>query len=305
MSAEPHDSAAASPAAGETALARAFALISAFMLVELAGAYVGNSLALAADAVHMFLDASALGMSWLALRLSRRAPNGRFTYGYQRFQVLAAFVNALALFAACGWILFEAASRLRAPEPILPLPVLAVAAVGFVVNAVAWRMLHGAGDNLNIRSAALHVLGDLLGSVAAMASALAVLWFDWRFADPVLAAVIVAILARGAWRVLKISTYVLLEAAPPGVDIDELRAALIARVPGIVDIHRVHIWALTGERPMLTLHAAVDDTTDALSTVNRIKAVLSDSFGIAHSTVQIERGDCPDERVPAERSRRP
>ena len=305
MSAEPHDSAAASPAAGETALARAFALISAFMLVELAGAYVGNSLALAADAGHMFLDASALGMSWLALRLSRRVPNGRFTYGYQRFQVLAAFVNALALFAACGWILVEAASRLRAPEPILPLPVLAVAAVGFVVNAVAWRMLHGVGDNLNIRSAALHVLGDLLGSVAAMASALAVLWFDWRFADPVLAAVVVAILARGAWRVLKISAYVLLEAAPPGVDIDELRAALIARVPGIVDIHRVHIWALTGERPMLTLHAAVDETTDALSTVDRIKAVLSDSFGIAHSTVQIERGDCPDERVPAERLRRP
>lgn len=304
MSAEPRDSAAASPADGETALSRAFALISAFMLVELAGAYVGNSLALAADAGHMFLDASALGMSWLALRLSRRAPDRRFTYGYHRFQVLAAFVNALALFAACGWILFEAISRLRAPEPILPLPVLAVAAAGFVVNAVAWRMLRGA-DDLNLRSAALHVLGDLLGSVAAMASALAVLWFDWRFADPVLAAVVVAILARGAWRVLKTSAHILLEAAPRGVDVEELRAALTAQVPGIVNVHHVHVWALTGERPILTLHAAVDETADAPSTVDRIKAVLSGSFGIAHSTVQIERGDCPDDRVREEWPRHP
>ena len=297
MPAERHHSATSSSAARETALARAFALISAFMLVEVAGAYFGNSLTLAADAGHMFLDASALGMSWFALRLSRRAHDGRFTYGYHRFQVLAAFVNALALFAACAWILFEAASRLRAPEPILPLPVLAVAAVGFVVNAVAYRMLHGA-DDLNTRSAALHVLGDLLGSVAAMASALAVLWFDWRLADPVLALVVVAILARGAWRVLKISAHILLEAAPRDVDINEMRAALTARVPGIVDIHHVHVWALTGEKPMLTLHAAVDETADAPSTVDSIKAVLSGSFGIAHSTVQIERGDCPDDRAP-------
>lgn len=304
MPAERSDSAAASAAARETALARAFALISAFMLVEVVGAYVGNSLTLAADAGHMFLDASALGMSWLALRLSRRAPDGRFTYGYHRFQVLAAFVNALALFVACGWILFKAASRLWAPEPILPLPVLAVAAVGFVVNAVAWRMLHGA-DDLNTRSAALHVLGDLLGSVAAMASALAVLWFDWRYADPVLAAVVVAILARGAWRVLKMSTHILLEAAPRGVDIDELRAALTAQVPGIVNIHHIHVWALTGERPLLTLHAAVDGTADAPLTVDRIKAVLSGSFGITHSTVQIDHGECSDGRALVERPRRP
>ena len=274
-------------------LARAFALIAGFMLVEVVGAWIGNSLTLAADAGHMFLDASALGMAWFAIRLSRRSPDDTLTYGYSRFQVLAAFVNALALFGLCAWILIEAAGRLRAPEAIAPLPVLGVAVVGLFVNLVAYRMLHRS-DNLNVQGAALHVLGDLLGSVAAIVSALAVLWFGWRYADPILALVVVAILVRGAWRVLRDAARILLEAVPQGVDINAVRGALM-QVAGVVDIHHLHVWALTGDKPVLTLHVRVAEDADEQSTVRRVKAVLRTTFHIDHSTVQVERGDCPDE----------
>ena len=271
----------------------AFWLVAGFALVEVAGAWIGNSLTLAADAGHMFLDAAALGMSWYAMRLSERRQTGRLTYGYHRFQVLAAFLNAVALLALCAWILIEAAGRLRSPQAMLPLPVLGVAAVGLCVNLVAFSMLHGSA-NLNVRSAALHVLGDLLGSVAAIAAALAALWFDWRLADPILALLVVAILAHGAWRVLKASASTLLEAAPPGIDVDAVRATLTAQVAGVLEVHHLHAWELTPERPLLTLHATVAEAVDAESVVGRIKAVLQETFGIEHSTVQVERGDCPD-----------
>lgn len=277
----------------ERLLGRAFWLITAFMGVEIVGAAIGNSLTLAADAGHMFLDASALGLSWVAIRLSRRAETSSLTYGYHRLQVLAAFVNGLALLALCAWIVFAAAGRWRAPEAILPLPVLGVAIVGLIVNVVAYRMLHGS-DNVAVRSVALHVLGDLLGSVAAIASALAMLAFGWRWADPLLALVVAAILGRGAWRILRDAGRILLEASPKGLDIDELRAALTAQVPGVLAIHHVHAWALTTERPILTLHATVEESTDTQSTVERIKHVLKAAFDIHHSTVQVEHGDCPD-----------
>ena len=277
----------------ERMLGWAFWLIAGFMGVEVVGAVVGNSLTLAADAGHMFLDASALGLSWCAMRLSRRAATSRLTYGYHRFQVLAAFVNGLALLALVAWIVYGAAGRLRTPEDILPLPVLGVAITGLVVNLVAYRMLHGT-NNLVVRSAALHVLGDLLGSAAAIISALAMLAFGWRWADPLLALVVAGILVRGAWRVLRDAGRILLEASPRGLDIKEMQAALTADVPGVVAIHHVHAWALTSERPMVTLHATVDEAADTQSTVTRIKAVLKATFGIHHSTVQVERGDCPD-----------
>ena len=271
----------------------AFWLVAGFALVEVAGAWIGNSLTLAADAGHMFLDAAALGMSWYAMRLSERQQTERLTYGYHRFQVLAAFLNAVALLALCAWILIEAAGRLRSPQAMLPLPVLGVAVVGLFVNLVAFSMLHGSA-NLNVRSAALHVLGDLLGSVAAIVAALAALWFDWRLADPILALLVVAILAHGALRVLKASASTLLEAAPAGIDIDAVRATLTAQVAGVLEVHHLHAWELTPERPLLTLHATVAEAVDAESVVGRIKAVLQETFGIEHSTVQVERGDCPD-----------
>jgi len=278
----------------EQALGRAFALIGGFMFVEVIGGLLANSLTLLADAGHMFLDASALAFSWYALRLTRRLGDERLSYGYHRWEVLAAFVNGLTLMALVGWILFEAWERLNAPQTMIPLPALVVASAGFVVNILAYRWLHSHQDSAAVRSAALHVLGDLLGSVAAMAAALTVWFTGWPYADPLLALVIAAILGRGAWRVLKDATHILLEGVPDGVDLEHIADTLTERVPGVNGVHHLHAWALTAQKPLLTLHASVDEPADLSRVMSGIKDVLVEEFGIDHSTVQVDHGKCPD-----------
>ena len=280
--------------ANEQALGRAFALIGGFMFVEIVGGLVANSLTLLADAGHMFLDASALAFSWYAVRLSRRLQDERLSYGYHRWEVLAAFVNGLTLIALVGWILIEAWERLNAPQEMLPIPALVVASAGLIVNIIAYRWLHGHQDSAAVRSAALHVLGDLLGSVAAIAAALTVWFTGWSYADPLLALVIAIILGRGAWRVLKDATHILLEGVPDGIDLDQIAATLTARVPGVNGVHHLHAWALTAQKPLLTLHASVDEPADLSEVMRRIKMVLVEEFGIDHSTVQVDHGKCPD-----------
>ena len=277
-------------------LGRAFALIAGFMFVEVAGGLLANSLTLLADAGHMFLDASALAFSWYAVRLSRRLDDERLSYGYHRWEVLAAFVNGLTLMGLVIWILIEAWQRLQSPQVMIPLPALAVASAGLVVNLIAYRWLHGSQDSAAVRSAALHVLGDLLGSVAAITAALTVWLTGWPYADPLLALVIAAILGRGAWRVLKDATHILLEGVPDGINLDVIASTITARVPGVIGVHHLHAWALTPQKPLLTLHASVDQPTDLPDVMRSIKAVLTDEFGIEHSTVQLDHGRCPDSR---------
>jgi cobalt-zinc-cadmium efflux system protein len=279
----------------EAIVGRAFVLIAAFMGVEIVGGLFANSLTLLADAGHMFLDATALGLSWYALRLSKRDNDHNLSYGYHRFQVLAAFVNGLTIVALIVWILLEAYSRLREPEGMLALPALAIATIGFVVNIIAFRWLHGAQDNATVRSAALHVIGDLLGSAAAIIAALTVYFTGWLYADPLLSLVIVVVLGRGAWRVLKDSAHILLEGVPHGINLREIADTLAARVPEVIEVHHVHAWALTAEKPLLTLHASVDEQTELGGVVARMKTVLNEDFGIDHSTIQVEHGLCPDD----------
>ena len=294
MSHENHDHSRDRPD-NEAIVGRAFILIAGFMVVEAIGGVLANSLTLMADAGHMFLDATALGLTWYSLRLSKRNHDHTLSYGYHRFQVLAAFINGLTIFALIIWILLEAYSRLRAPEGMLALPALSVAVVGLIVNIVAFRWLHGAHDNASVRSATLHVIGDLLGSAAAIIAALSVYFTGWLYADPLLALVIVVILGRGAWRVTKDSAHILLEGVPAGINLKEIAGTLAARVPGVIEVHHVHAWALTAEKPLVTLHASVEDETELSGVVARMKAVLNDDFGIDHSTIQVEHGLCPDD----------
>lgn len=275
-------------------LGRAFALIAGFMIIEVVGGLLANSLTLLADAGHMFLDASALGFSWYALKLSHRLQDERLSYGYHRWQVLAAFINGLTLMALVVWVLVEAYERLQAPQTMLPIPALIVASVGLVVNLIAYRWLHAAGDNTTVESAALHVLGDILGSISAITAALVVLFTGWPYADPLLALVVAAILGRGAWRVLRKSAHILLEGVPDGVNLDAIAATLTKRVPGVSEVHHLHAWALTAERPLLTLHARVAEPNDLSEVVEHMKRVLNSEFGITHSTIQVEHGRCPD-----------
>lgn len=283
------------PGQHERLVRRAFLLIAGFMVVEVVGGLLANSLTLLADAGHMFLDASALGFSWYALRLSRRGHDHNLSFGYHRYQVLATFINGLTLFALIVWIVLEAWERLQQPQEMLPVPALSVAVVGLVVNIVAFRWLHHGHDNAAVRSAALHVLGDMLGSVAAIAAALTVYFTGWLYADPLLALVIVVILVRGAWRLVSESSHILLEGVPQHIDLHDIRDALTAGVPGVLEVHHLHAWSLTAERPLVTLHATVDENIDLGGVTAHIKRILLEDFGIDHSTIQVEHGPCPDD----------
>lgn len=279
-----------------SALRKACLLITTFMLVELVVGLWANALVLVADAGHMFLDATALGLAWWAAHLSKRGFDQQLSYGYHRFQVLAAFVNGLTLVALIIWITVEAVQRLINPEAMNPWPTLIVATLGFVVNLIAFRLLHDTSGNTNIRSAALHVLGDLLGSVAAMVAAIVVMTLGWLYADPVLTLAIVVILSRGAYGVLKESAHILLEGVPAGVNLAQIKTTLTEEIDGVDGVHHVHAWGLTAEKPLLTLHALVPESAQVQIVVRDIKQLLKERFDIEHSTIQVELGPCPDDQ---------
>jgi len=270
-------------------------LTAAFMVAEAIGGWLSGSLALIADAGHMLSDTAALGLAWAGFRMARRPSDAKRSYGYHRFQILAAFANGLALFAIAAWIVFEAIGRLRSPVPILGVPMLVVAAAGLAVNLVAFFVLRGGDrDNLNVRAALLHVIGDLLGSVGAIAAAIVILAAGWTPIDPILSILMTVLILRGAWDVTSRAAHVLMEGAPEGFDVASLRADLIATVPGVTDVHHVHAWMLTTERPLVTLHVCLASSVEPNAALAAIKTRLKDEFGIAHSTVQIDPADCPD-----------
>ena len=278
------------------ALRRACLLITSFMLIELVVGLWANALVLVADAGHMFLDATALGLAWWAAHLSTRGGDHQLSYGYHRFQVLAAFVNGLTLAVLIIWITVEALQRMMNPEVMNPWPTLIVASLGFVVNLIAFRLLHDTSGNANIRSAALHVLGDLLGSVAAMIAAVIVMSFGWLYADPVLTMAIVVILSRGVYAVLKESANILLEGVPAGVNLTQIKQTLTEEIDEVDGVHHVHAWGLTAEKPLLTLHALIPESAQVQTVVRDIKQLLKERFDIEHSTIQVELGPCPDDQ---------
>lgn len=275
----------------ERRLGIAALLTGGFMLAELAGGLISGSLALLADAGHMLTDFASLALAWGAARLARRPADWERTYGFDRFSVLAAFVNGIALFAISAWIAVEAVRRLLAPVEVLAGPMLAIAVLGLVVNLVAFRVLHG-GDhaNLNLRSAALHVLGDLLGSVAAIVAALVILWTGWTPVDPLLSVLVVALILAAGWRVVRDSGRILLEAAPPGQDVRAIEADL-NRLPGVARVHHLHVWSISEQRPMITLQARLASGADAEAARRALRQRLDREHGIGHATIEIESAE--------------
>lgn len=280
----------------ERKLAFAFGLTTLMLIAEAAGGFWSGSLALLADAGHMLVDALALLLAVLGARMARRPADARRSYGYGRVEVLAGFLNALTQFALVGFIAYEAIERLFAPTPILSGVMFIVALVGLVVNVVVLRTLHGhAHDDVNLAGAALHVLGDLLGSVAAVFAALAVRWLGWLWADPVLSLLVSLLILNSAWRLLRRSTHILLEGVPDGLDAGEIEAALREADDSIRDVHHLHVWQLASGSRMATLHAALYDDRRGAVAIAAINRVLGERFGIRHVTVQIDPGDCPDQ----------
>ncbi|HEY4343483.1 MAG TPA: cation diffusion facilitator family transporter [Parvibaculum sp.] len=270
-------------------------LTGGFMIVEALGGYLSGSLALIADAGHMLTDTGALALAWLAVRFARRPADDARSYGYHRAEILAAFLNGAAMIALSVWIVIEAVMRVMQPAPVLATPMLVVAAGGLAVNVVSFLMLHGAGDSLNMRGAALHVLGDLLGSVAAIAAAIVILMTGWMPIDPLLSVLVALLILRSAWNVTRDSAHILMEGTPTGLDPEAIKADLIAHVDGVADVHHVHAWSLGSGRPVATLHARLTPLADAHAAMTGIKARLGSHFGIGHATVQIEPGDCLDD----------
>ncbi|GAP65955.1 cation diffusion facilitator family transporter [Mizugakiibacter sediminis] len=280
---------------GERKLLAAFALTVAMLAGEAAGGWWSGSLALLADAGHMLVDAAALLLAFLGARFARRPADARRSFGYARLEVLAGFVNALVQLALVAWIVFEAAMRLRQPQPILSGVMLTVALLGLLVNALVLRSLHGHdADDVNAAGARLHVFGDLLGSVAAIAAALLVRYAGWPWADPLLSLLVSLLILRSAWSLLRRSAHILLEGVPEGVEPQALAAALHAADPGVADIHHLHVWQIASGSRMATLHARVCEGADAHNALLTIKRVLRERYGIAHATVQIEAQECVD-----------
>lgn len=281
--------------ASERRIGLAALLTALFMVAEVVGGLVSGSLALIADAGHMLTDTAGLLLAWLGFRLARRPPDRKRSFGYDRFGVLAAFANGLALFAIAAWIVVEALNRLSTPQPVAGGIMLWVAVAGLIVNVAAFLLLSG-GDtkNLNVRAAALHVVGDLLGSVAAIAAAAVILMTGWTPIDPLLSVLVAVLILGAAWRIVRESGHILLEGTPHELDAVDIAADLSASVPNVLDVHHVHAWSLSQERVLVTLHARTSDATRPEVVAAAIKARLKARFGINHATVEVEHEHCAE-----------
>lgn len=279
--------------ARERKLLIAFALTVGTLVLEAIGGWLSGSLALIADAGHMLVDALALLFAWLGAHFARRPADALRSFGYARLEVLVGYTNSLAQFVLVAWIAVEAVSRLFAPHAILSGIMLVVAVAGLVVNGVVLRVLHDHDvDDLNTASARLHVIGDLLGSLGAIAAALVIRYFGLNWADPLISILVSVLILGSAWRLLRRSGHILLEGTPSGIDSTTVAEAVGAACLGVTDVHHVHVWQLAGAGAMATLHARIAEDADPDRMIARVQDLLRQRFGIVHATVQLERVDC-------------
>lgn len=277
-------------------LRAAFIVTALFMLAEVAGGLISGSLALLADAGHMLTDTAALLMALLALQFAQRKPNASHTFGWLRLTTLAAFLNAIALFIITLLIVWEAIRRFYQPQPVASGMMLAIAVAGLLANLLSFWLLHRGGSetNMNVRAAALHVLGDLLGSMGAIVAALIIMFTGWTPVDPILSLVVSALVLRSAWALLKESLHELLEGAPASIDAEKLKRDLTLNIPEVRNVHHVHLWQV-GEKPIVTLHVHVVPPYDHDALLQRIHHYLHQRYQINHATVQMEYHACEGE----------
>jgi len=268
----------------------ALVITAGIMLLEFVGGLLTDSLALLSDSGHMLSDTSALALSLAALWFASRPASAQKTYGFYRFEILAALFNGVALFAIAGFIVYEAIGRMAAPPEVSGGPMMAIAAVGLLANlASAWALTRQ-GDvkgNVNMRSAYLHVLGDALGSVGAIVAGVLMLAFGWYIADPIISIVVSVLILRSAWLVISQTVHVLMEGTPAGIDHGEVRSALLT-LPGVRDVHDLHIWTITSGLDSFSCHIVVEDGVPCQDVLQRAISLIEDRFGINHATIQVE-----------------
>ena len=262
-------------------------LTAGFMAAEVVGGILANSLALLADAGHMFTDVGALALSLVAMRLAQKPPSPTKTYGYVRLEILAALINGAALLVIAVFILLEAWERAQTPPEVDGPLLLGVAGGGLVINLIgAWLLHDHAGESLNVRGAYLHILGDLLGSVGAILAGILILTKGWMMADPIISVVIALLILVGAWRLVREATDVLLEGAPRDLDVEELVEDLNS-IQGLEELHDVHVWTLTSGFVAMSGHGVIDDLSMHRRILDEINAKLN-ARGISHVTFQLE-----------------
>jgi cobalt-zinc-cadmium efflux system protein len=271
------------------ALLGALVVSSVFLVVEVLGAFWTGSLALAADAGHMFADVGGLGLALFASWIATRPPTPAKTYGYQRAEILAALLNSLVLLVLAGAILYEAFQRLREPHPVPGGPLLVIGVLGLSANAVsAWMLRRHAHGNLNVRAAYLEVMGDALGSVGVLVAAVVIMVTRWTPIDSLVSMAIGLFIVVRTWRLLAQVVNVLLEGTPPHLDIGEIEAAMRS-VAGVRRVHELHVWTLTSGRDAMSAHVVVDDMRESDRLLEELHRVLHARFGVDHTTIQLER----------------
>jgi len=277
----------------------AVVLTVGILVLEVVGGILTNSLALLSDAGHIFADVFALGLSWVALVLSGLPPNQRKTYGYFRAEVLAAMINGVTLFLVALWIFYKAIGRLSSPEPVKSLGMFLIALVGLAVNLTILVKLKGATQqSLNIKSAFLHVLGDMLSSVGVIVGGIIMLVTQYYIVDPIISILIGLIILRGAVGVLKECSDILLEGVPKNIKLSEVEKVL-KHIPGVVGIHDLHVWSISSAHHALSAHVMVNEQTthSTKKILDEIQAKVMDNFNIEHSTIQFESLCCGTQKV--------
>ena len=287
-----HDHDHGASGAKERNLRIVLALTTAYMLAEIAGGVLTKSLALISDAAHMFTDAAALAIALAAIHIGKRAADHKRTFGYYRFEILAAAFNAAVLFLVAGYILYEAYGRFREPPQIHSIGMLSIAAVGLAVNFIGMRLLRqGAEHSLNVKGAYLEVWSDLLGSLGVIVAAIVIYFTQWAWVDAVVAAGIGLWVLPRSWTLLKDSVNILLEGVPEGIALDQIEQALL-ELPGVKEIHDLHVWALTSGRNSLTVHLVVEQGATEQAVLSRATDLLASRFSIRHVTIQVEATAC-------------
>lgn len=274
----------------------ALGLTATFLVAEVIGGLLTNSLALLSDAAHMATDVIALTISLVAVRLSRRPPDAKRTYGYARMEAIGALVNGGMLFLVAGYILWEAVGRFSEPPSVASTGMLVIAALGLVINLIAMRLLKaGSGESLNVKGAYLEVWADMLGSVGVIIGALIIQFTGFYIADPIIAVLIGLWVLPRTWTLLRAAGQVLMQGVPDGLDLEAVRAMMLSH-PSVGAVHDVHAWALASKEPILTAHIVLASATDDVDQVRgTLAAALDEQFGIAHATLQVERFACTTE----------
>ncbi|WP_312092212.1 cation diffusion facilitator family transporter [Niallia sp.] len=261
------------------------------MLLEFFGGLFTNSLALLSDAGHMLSDSSSLFLSFIAIWFASRKPSPHKTYGYYRFEILAALFNGATLFIIAFFIIWEAVARFSEPPTVTSGPMMIIAAIGLLANMISALALMRKGDvknNVNLRSAYLHILGDALGSVGAIIAGFLMLLFEWYVADPIISVVVALLILKSGWGVIKHSTHILMEGTPDTINLAAVKMELEG-IEGVIDVHDLHIWTITSGLDTLSCHILINDKMDSQDILQQAIDQMKDKFKLEHATIQIEK----------------